>query len=266
MNKIRNYFLRESQRIEQWITETENSLRNAPEGSLKIRHPHGYTRYYQKTAGGREKYLSKKKDAALIHALAQKSYDIKLLYFLKAAIAAMQLFLTLYPDQTMDDIFHALSPQRRELVRPLRPTAEQFLQNWLSKPYTPKGFFPGDATAFYTKKGLRVRSKSELIIAELLDELGIPYKYECPLLLKNGITIYPDFTILDLKKRCEVYLEHCGMLGDQKYAADFVDRMGLYTDNEIYQGEHLILTFETGDRSIDTRSLRKMLRHRFCAA
>ena len=40
--------------------------------------------------------------------------------------------------------------------------------------------------------------------------LSIPYKYECPLQLSNGMIIYPDFTVLDVKRRKVWYWEHRG--------------------------------------------------------
>ena len=264
MNNIRTFFTRKCMQYEKWITDTETALKDAPEGSLIIRRIRGKIRYYQKTAGGREIYIPQEEEARA-RELAQKSYNKKLLRLLKTMEQAMQVFLKLCPEKSIEDLYHALSLHRQTLVTPLFPTREQYIQEWLNRPYTPKGFYPGDTTAFYTKKGLRVRSKSELLIAEILDSLNIPYKYECPLQL-NGITIYPDFTILDVNRRCEVYLEHCGMLGDPDYSTKFVERNALYESNQLYQGERVILTFETGDCSIDTRNLQSLLRHRFNAA
>ena len=264
MNQIKTFFLRKRMQYEKWITETNAALENAPEGSLIIRCIRGKIRYYHKNADGKEKYIPQGNEA-FVRALAQKSYNRKLLQLLNAMEQAIQLFLKLCPESSIEELYRTLSPHRQTLVTPLFPTQEQYIQEWLSKPYTPKGFYPGDTTAFYTKKGLRVRSKSELLIAELLDSLNIPYKYECPLVL-NGITIYPDFTILDVKNRCEVYLEHCGMLGDQDYSTSFVERNALYESNQLFQGKRVILTFETRDCSINTRNLQSLLRERFKAA
>lgn len=52
-----------------------------------------------------------------------------------------------------------------------------------------------------------MRSKSEVIIADLLNKEGIPYRYEFPLYLKEFNTVYPDFTILNVRKRKEIYWE-----------------------------------------------------------
>jgi hypothetical protein len=42
----------------------------------------------------------------------------------------------------------------------------------------------------------------------LLHRLQIPYKYEQALNLKKLGIVYPDFTLLHLKTRREIYLEH----------------------------------------------------------
>ena len=59
-----------------------------------------------------------------------------------------------------------------------------FIQKWSSEPFTGKEM-TGEAPDYETDKGEIVRSKSELIIANTLAKLGIPYKYECPLFLRG---------------------------------------------------------------------------------
>ena len=68
-----------------------------------------------------------------------------------------------------------------------------------------------------TERGDLVRSKSELVIADKLHARGIDYAYEQPLVLPNGRTRYPDFTIADHARGVTFYWEHLGMLDDQGY-------------------------------------------------
>ena len=65
-----------------------------------------------------------------------------------------------------------------------------------------------------TERGHLVRSKSELVIADKLHARGIDYLYEEPLVLSNGRTRYPDFTIVDHALGVTFYWEHLGMLDD----------------------------------------------------
>lgn len=68
-----------------------------------------------------------------------------------------------------------------------------------------------------TERGDLVRSKSELVIADKLHARGIDYAYEQPLVLPNGRTRYPDFTISDHARGVTFYWEHLGMLDDPGY-------------------------------------------------
>ena len=61
---------------------------------------------------------------------------------------------------------------------------------------------------FYTAKGERVRSKSELLISEQLCKYGIPYRYEKPIELMDWnrvIVCRPDFTVMN-RRTGKIYL------------------------------------------------------------
>ena len=79
-----------------------------------------------------------------------------------------------------------------------------------------------------TERGDLVRSKSELVIADKLHARGIDYAYEQPLVLPNGRTRYPDFTIADHARGVTFYWEHLGMLDDQGYKARWEDKRAEY--------------------------------------
>ena len=105
-----------------------------------------------------------------------------------------------------------------------------------------------------------MRSKSEKIMADYFYRHGIEYKYECPLYLKGVGTVYPDFTFLSPKTYKEIYWEHNGMMGDGKYSAKAVRKINAYEDNGIYQGENLILTFETDQMVLGTAKIEQMVK------
>jgi len=60
-----------------------------------------------------------------------------------------------------------------------------------------------------------VRSKSEVIIANMLSEREIPFKYEIPLYAPDGTFYLPDFTITWNGE--EYYWEHLGLLHNEDY-------------------------------------------------
>lgn len=116
-----------------------------------------------------------------------------------------------------------------------------------------------------TERGECVRSKSGKIIADKLYSLGIPYRYECPPLLEDNIKIYPDFTILKMPAREEVYLEHFGMMDDVNYVDTTIYKLNTYEKNGIYIGVNLFITYETSTKPLNTRALDKIVREIFCA-
>ena len=98
---------------------------------------------------------------------------------------------------------------------------------WCSKEY--EGLpFKEDSPELYTDRGERVRSKSEVIIANLMAKENIPYKYECPLYLNGFGTVHPDFTALNVRERKEYYWEHLGMMEDPEYSEKAVRKISAY--------------------------------------
>lgn len=114
-----------------------------------------------------------------------------------------------------------------------------------------------------TERGERVRSKSEKIIADKLFALGIPYRYEYPLVLAGNVKVYPDFTILKMPEREEVYLEHFGMMDDIDYVDSAMYKLSTYEKNKIYLGVNLFITHENSRSPLNTRALDGMLRKIF---
>jgi len=87
-------------------------------------------------------------------------------------------------------------------------------------------------TIHITARGEAVRSKSEVIIANLLHSEKIDYHYESPLEI-YGVTKYPDFTIEDDDTGKKYYWEHCGMLGDVVYKRRWERKKAWYRDQQI---------------------------------
>ena len=79
-----------------------------------------------------------------------------------------------------------------------------------------------------------------------------------PLYLGSRL-VHPDFTILNVKTRNTMLLEHLGMMDDPDYAEAAVSRLLLYIQHDIVPGKHLLLTFETRNSPLNTRILKKQL-------
>lgn len=74
------------------------------------------------------------------------------------------------------------------------------------------GRFMEEALIHKTRKGTLVRSKSEVIIADLLWSKKIDFQYERQLIADDGSWKWPDFTIDDDMTGTTYYWEHLGML------------------------------------------------------
>jgi hypothetical protein len=86
-----------------------------------------------------------------------------------------------------------------------------------------------------TSRGDVVRSKSEVLIAELLAARGIEYAYERRLTFDDGSFRYPDFTIEDDDLGRIIYWEHLGMLHDSVYASRWEAKQRWYADHGVVE-------------------------------
>lgn len=110
-----------------------------------------------------------------------------------------------------------------------------------------------------TLKGELVRSKSEVIIANMLYEAGIEYEYEKELDLgEDGIRI-PDFTIEDAESGLCFYWEHCGMLSDAAYNKHWQEKQALYKKHGIIEGDNLIVSKDSFNGGIDSAKIKELI-------
>ena len=110
-----------------------------------------------------------------------------------------------------------------------------------------------------TLKGELVRSKSEVIIANMLFEAGIDYEYEKELDLgEDGIRI-PDFTIDDAESGICFYWEHCGMLGDAGYNKHWKQKKEVYAKHGIVEGDNLIVSEDSLSGGIDSAAIKALI-------
>lgn len=110
-----------------------------------------------------------------------------------------------------------------------------------------------------TLKGELVRSKSEVIIANMLYNAGIEYEYEKELDLgEDGIRI-PDFTIDDAESGICFYWEHCGMLGDEGYNKHWQEKKALYAKHGIIEGDNLIVSEDSQNGGIDSAAIKALI-------
>lgn len=110
-----------------------------------------------------------------------------------------------------------------------------------------------------TPSGLRVRSKSELVIASRLEHFGIKFDYE-PLIYVGGRPFRPDFKPISKRDPRAIYWEHAGMMGDSSYMANYQEKLQVYYENGLVPWENLILTYDNEDGGLDVRVVDAMIK------
>jgi hypothetical protein len=108
-----------------------------------------------------------------------------------------------------------------------------------------------------TEKGHLVRSKSELVIANMLFQLGIPYEYER--VLDGTIAagrLRPDFSFVTADGDLLVW-EHLGMLSRPDYKRGWDWKHAWYQQNGFAEGKTLFTSTEEDGKGLDSAELKK---------
>lgn len=255
MEAIKSFVRKRKARVGSIIDQKSQSLKSAPEGSLRIDRSNGLTRCYHRIdpKDPRGKYIPKAQEKLAMD-LAQKSYDQKVLKRAEKEWKALSRYEEVLEDGMMEEVYEKETPERKKWIMPIWQPDTEFVQEW--KSYSYEGLTAYDPLSrLRTERGESVRSKTEVIIADKLRYLDIPYRYECPVYLEDGGILYPDFTVLCVRTRKEYHWEHFGMMDDPDYLESALKKIERYERNGIFPGDRLITTFESSRNPIDTRIL-----------
>ena len=240
----------EKKRLEKIIRVVEKRLQSAPEGTVRISaHGKGYQFYLRTDADSRNGRYLPVSERKLAVALMQKKYDLKILSEARKQAAAIQTFLKRYDPDILKKTFSSLHEVQKGCIETAEISDQEYVQRWIAHKYEPKPI-GDDIPEHYTQKGERVRSKSEVMIADALAYAGIPYRYECPVNV-GGMIYHPDFTILREEDRKELFWEHLGRMDETDYCRRTVLRIRTYEKNGIIPGRDLILTMETSQNPLN---------------
>ena len=221
------------QKLEEFLKlakKLEDFIKTAPTEKLRVRKK-GYHYQYYSERNKKRSYITKK-NIETAKKLAQRDYYQKLLPHLFKNIRVMNQFITHYKPERLEQCYFELSDARRQLVPPIFISNETYASQWQAKKYERKKETPDGS--FITQKDEVVRSKSEIIIANLLNSRKVPYHYEYPLQLSNGNIIHPDFFCLNKRTRQEFYWEHCGKMDDPIYTTSITQRITDYFSHSTF--------------------------------
>lgn len=106
-----------------------------------------------------------------------------------------------------------------------------------------------------TEKGHMVRSKSELIIANLLHREGMSYEYEQPLDGQKVLgRLHPDFSFADAAGD-RIIWEHLGMMHDEEYVRGWKWKLEWYLKNGYIPDQNLFVTEERRGKGLSMDDL-----------
>ena len=132
--------------------------------------------------------------------------------------------------------------------------------DWMDEPYDKSDFRPFELTQM-TSRGLLVRSKSELLIAEMLYKYGIEFRYEQVYHLPGLPPMAADFTIRRADGKLFIW-EHEGLVNSRSYLARQQRKAECYSKLGYVPWDNLIITYDTSDGEIDLRIVESIIRTR----
>lgn len=230
-------------------------LQSTSRKQLRLSKSHGQFQYYIQEDNKR--IYIRKKNIQQARELAQRDYNQSLIPCLSKKISVLENFTQSYSHADCEKCFTELPLARRELVSPYFVNDLIYAKRWQAQKYPPNKDFPEGNN--FTFKNEKVRSKSEVIIANMLNSKGIPYHYEVPVKISKEVTLHPDFFCLNKRTRQEFYWEHCGKMDDPDYSQKLVNRLAIYAQKDIIVGKNLILTMETQKQPLNIKVVEKMI-------
>ena len=279
--------------MRQFVTEIENELDrvtneldHAPEGSLNTGGSNDQPVFYRASMSGTDSGRRRKRvtlrDDTMIDMLVRKDHlkdlvkvrsgQLKIIHSAAEALARctddeslLQKRIKRYPALDPDRVKRACSTPICDIAGkdPLNFSysqggrSEAVHQFWENMPYEQSDYRP-EGKRMRTGRGLMVRSKSELLIAELLYRYDVPFRYE-QVLHVGSMIIVPDFTI----KRSDgqiFYWEHMGRISDPVYFERQIQKVRIYHSAGIMPGRDLLVSYDGPDGTIDIRRAESMIK------
>lgn len=218
-----------------------DEFKKLPKGELTIRKSAGKYFFYR---GYRGKWTGIGKDSDLKRKLVRKCV-------LKNMIAACDINCRLLTKsiglsrKTADLKGRNLHGITYERIRQLFPAAyyvySEEQRNWMITGSS-KNRFNEAGLKYVTECGIKVRSKSERTIADLLAARHIAFRYEAEFVTDWG-SLFPDFMIMRNDGKVIIW-EHLGLMDDAEYYRKACDKIERYRREGFVQHTNLICTYE----------------------
>ncbi len=254
----------------------EAELSMLPEGTLLCsRDKSGHNRYYRAFSDDSGVYQRRGigKQAGLKKDLARKAFLEQAAKAMRANVSLLEKTINAYipcdPDSVLSRMRSGLQnlpsddmvcTRVQQMLLDIDGSTCQRIDShvaWGNAAYK-RSERPIEGIGLVTSRGERMRSKSELLIAERLYAYGIAFHYEQ--LIEVGQTeLAPDFTFQDCDSN-EFYLEFCGMMNDPAYVSSYQHKRDLYEQAGITQWGRMIYVYASGNE-IDMEAIDATIRY-----
>jgi len=209
----------------------------------------GKVKYDRRTITGRD---------ALIQQLARKKYLEKSTKLLAEEIDRMNQFLKSSIEPTPDNILKLLPKSYQTLPENMFFPKRRAAEKWAEEPY-PQNTLYLEEKIHTTGRGLKVRSKSELFIADKLDTYLLPFRYD-GIIYFEDYAFSPDFMIPTTEGM--KYWEHCGKMADPKYRKRNQWKLTMYDKMGIVPWKNLIITYDSEDGGLNLGIIEAEIRNK----
>ena len=200
-------------------------------------------------------------DKALAQQLALRKYLLYRCEDLQNELRSIDAFLSSMKRGCHHAEHYHASSGIADLVDPLLEDSAAAISRWRREPYEHNDYRMDDLNV-PTIGGFNVRSKSEALIANILIERDIPFRYEWMRVVGQK-TFAPDFTILHPVTLKIIIWEHFGMMDLTTYQSEYWTKMNRYMNSGFIPYINLITTYETHDEPFDVNTANRIVKMMF---
>ncbi|MBQ3123707.1 MAG: hypothetical protein IJC14_06065 [Firmicutes bacterium] len=156
-----------------------------------------------------------------------------------------------------DGIVSREEKSSKDIVRMVKSV--EALRLWENAAYE-RATYREDEKKHTTTRGLKVRSKSEMLIAQILygfDDM-LAFRYEEVVYIGER-KIIPDFVIMT-KNGKKYYWEHAGLINNPEYLRRHMQKLELYARAGITMWNNLIVTYDDAEGNLDATIIEGLIR------
>lgn len=249
-------------KLEEAIHFEKNQKRyNQSDSRLRISKSNGTAQYYlvNSDTSSQGKYIPKK-SISIAKDIAQGEYNKDVICELERELRIIEKTILSYKKSSVEGVYDRLNENRKVLINPIILPDNEYIREWKENNKSDTSFME-DERKHSTVNGESVRSKSEVMIADALNRLGVPYVYESCVYVSGLGTVHADFKCLNVRVRKEIIWEHLGMMDYDEYVNKAINKINCYIMDGYYPGDNLILTYETLGVPLNGKVIEKIIHH-----